>query len=1137
MTLSEMPPRRAPRPNQQAPEGYVIAEDVQRMIDEALAERDRRHAQQNIPLAQAPLPGDVPLAGPEHERYQQYLTRFQKLSPPTFAGEADPDIAEGWVMDLEKIFDALRCPIEFQVRLAVFTFTRDAEFWWRRARGQLARLDDWAAFMGLFYRHFIPEPIKRQKEEEFNNLKQGNMKVWEYYAKFVALSRFAPHISGDEERLARRFRSGLRWEIIRRLGGVTTDSVARMVEFAQNVEIDINTERAERPPNDVKGKGKQPQLSKWQKRKRKFESGSGETQATSSGEGQTRKPRREIECYFCREKGHVRTQCPRLHQVWLDSQAQGRQITQGSQTTQQQRPQQQRLQQPQYQQQRYPALPAPQPSAASQVQKGQLQRVQGRAYAITSEEAAASPTTVTGTLLVCGFSAFVLIDSGCTHSIVSSSFAFRLDFVQWSSDCEFMILTPGGLSLFSRRRLLNCDVRVGDHDLPADLVVLDIYDFDVILGMDWLEENFANIDCRMKVVTFSIPGSPPFHFYGDKSGKSVPMISAMRAHRLLQQGCTGYLAYLLNPVDSSSSVQNIPVVDEFPDVFPEELPGLPPIREVDFSIDLVPGAAPISSAPYRMATAELAELKKQLADLLAKGFIQPSSSPWGAPVLFVKKKDGSLRLCVDYRQLNQVTIKNKYPLPRIDDLFDQLQGAAVFSKIDLRSGYYQLRVKPDDVPKTAFRTRYGHFEFLVMPFGLTNAPAVFMDLMNRVFQPYLDQFVIVFIDDILIYSRNCEEHADHLRTVLQILRERQLYAKLDKCDFWLTQIHFLGHVVSKDGLAVDPSKVEAVLKWERPRNATEVRSFLGLAGYYRRFIENFAKIANPLTKLTRKAIRFVWSDACEESFQELKKRLTTAPVLALPDELGGFVIYSDASLIGLGCVLMQRGRVIAYGSRQLKLHEGNYPVHDLELAAVIFALKLWRHYLYGEEFEIYTDHKSLQYIFSQKELNLRQRRWLEYLKDFKCKIMYHPGKANVVADALSRKSSGILASLIMPEWQLVEHFSQLNIHATEYRQGVLFAAFRIEPELLHQIREAQQNDEALVEIREKLEARETSEFSVSSDDIIRFKGRICVPRDAGLRQQILSEGHCSKFTVHPGGMKMYQNLKSQFWWSGMKRMS
>jgi hypothetical protein len=334
---------------------------------------------------------------------------------------------------------------------------------------------------------------------------------------------------------------------------------------------------------------------------------------------------------------------------------------------------------------------------------------------------------------------------------------------------------------------------------------------------------------------------------------------------------------------------------------------LPPLREVDFPIDLVPGAAPISRTPYRMAATELAELKRQLADLLAKGFIQPSASPWGAPVLFVKKKDGSLRLCIDYRQLNQVTVKNKYPLPRIDDLFDQLHGAAVFSKIDLRSGYYQLRVRSDDVPKTAFRTRYGHFEFLVMPFGLTNAPAAFMDLMNRVFQPYLDQFVIVFIDDILVYSRSREEHAEHLRIVLQTLRDRQLFAKFDKCDFWMTKVHFLGHVISKEGIAVDPSKIDAVLRWERPRNATETRSFLGLAGYYRRFIEGFAKIASPLTKLTRKAVRFVWSSSCEDSFQELKKRLTTAPVLALPDSLGGFVVYSDASLIGLGCVLMQKG--------------------------------------------------------------------------------------------------------------------------------------------------------------------------------------------------------------------------------------
>ncbi|KAL4023093.1 hypothetical protein IC575_016841 [Cucumis melo] len=363
-----------------------------------------------------------------------------------------------------------------------------------------------------------------------------------------------------------------------------------------------------------------------------------------------------------------------------------------------------------------------------------------------------------------------------------------------------------------------------------------------------------------------------------------------------------------------------------------------------------------------------------------------------------------MRLCIDYRELNKVTVKNRYPLPRIDDLFDQLQGATVFSKIDLRSGYHQLRIKDGDVPKTAFRSRYGHYEFIVMSFGLTNAPAVFMNLMNRVFREFLDTFVIVFIDDILIYSKTEAEHEEHLRIVLQTLRDNKLYAKFSKCEFWLKQVSFLGHVVSKAGVSVDPAKIEAVTGWTRPSTVSEVRSFLGLAGYYRRFVENFSRIATPLTQLTRKGAPFVWSKACEDSFQNLKQKLVTAPILTVPDGSGSFVIYSDASKKGLGCVLMQQCKVVAYASRQLKSHEQNYPTHDLELAAVVFALKIWRHYLYGEKIQISTDHKSLKYFFTQKELNMRQRRWLELVKDYDCEILYHPGKANVVADALSRKA-------------------------------------------------------------------------------------------------------------------------------------
>ncbi|WMV13769.1 hypothetical protein MTR67_007154 [Solanum verrucosum] len=396
-----------------------------------------------------------------------------------------------------------------------------------------------------------------------------------------------------------------------------------------------------------------------------------------------------------------------------------------------------------------------------------------------------------------------------------------------------------------------------------------------------------------------------------------------------------------------SSIRSILVVSEFSEVFPNDLHGMPPNRDIDFCIDLEPGTPPISIHAYRMASIELRELKTQIQELLDKGFILPSASPWGAPVFFVKKKD----------------------------------GVAVFSKIDLRSGHHQLKIRPEDVPcdccqlellfRTAFRTRYRHYEFLVMSFGLTNAPAVFMSLINGVFKTFLDSFVIVFIDDILVYSKSEEEHSNHLHTVLGVLGKQKLYAKFSKCEFWLKSVAFLGHVVSKEGV-IDRQKIEVVRNWVRPSFVTEVRSFMGLASYYRRFVKNFASIATHLTNLTKKEIPFEWTEKCEESFQKLKTFLTTAPILALPVEGKDFIVYCDACHFGLGVVLMQDKNVIAYVSRQLKVHERNYPTHDLELATVVFALKIWRHYLYGVKCEAFTDHRSLPHVFTQKDLNLRQ---------------------------------------------------------------------------------------------------------------------------------------------------------------------
>ncbi|GJZ59006.1 putative reverse transcriptase domain-containing protein, partial [Tanacetum coccineum] len=375
--------------------------------------------------------------------------------------------------------------------------------------------------------------------------------------------------------------------------------------------------------------------------------------------------------------------------------------------------------------------------------------------------------------------------------------------------------------------------------------------------VDRLSKRKFGIVCHEKVVRILLEGDEILRVHGERT--------------------QGVVKTLMNTKVGESKLSDISVVRDFIEVFPEDLSGLPPQRQVEFRIDLVPGVMPVAKSPYRLAPSKMQELSGQLQELQDNGFIRPSHSPWGAPVLFVKKKDGSFRMCIDYRELNKLTVKNRYPLPRIDDLFDQLQGS-------------------------------------LMPFGLTNAPAIFIDLMNRVCKPNLDKFVI---DDILIYSKSKEEHEIHLRLVLELLRKEKLYAKFSKCEFWLQEVHFLGHVVNQNGIHVDPSKIEAVKKWKAPTTPSEIRSFLGLAEQ-------------------------------EEAFQTLKSKLCDALILSLPHGVEDFVVYCDASNQGLGCVLMERGKVIAYASRQLKIHEKNYTTHDLELGAVVFALKTWRHYLYGK---------------------------------------------------------------------------------------------------------------------------------------------------------------------------------------------
>ncbi|CAA0841948.1 Uncharacterized mitochondrial protein AtMg00860, partial [Striga hermonthica] len=789
---------------------------------------------------------------PDHQVPTQatVVAQFCDYHAEKFSGQGDPRIVDEWIQGLEFIFEVMECPDRYRVVCAQLQLTGDARLWWNAywsmRPGEKAGCT-WDMFKELVRDKYYPSYYRAEMERQFLALQQGTRTVDEYEREFTRLAGFAPDLVRKEAQRAQRFIDGLYPAVRHNIVGHGTQTYARAVSIAQEVDASIRREAVRdraQPSAPAQPVAAPPALPAPQPAKNNKRKGKG-----APADKRTRRRLQQIPpcptygrlhrgecragqdiCYYCQEPGHYASRCPKRFQ---------QQPQQPQQNPQQQQPPQQ-------------------------------------------------PGTMSGMVVLNNIPVFALFDTGATHTFISRRCLDAIGVHVVTAGDPLEVSLASGRKIVTSAKASDLSLSIGGRVLTADAFVLEMRDFDLILGMDWLSFYHADIRCHDQEITLYLSGDESITFFGSKN-RSLPHVKARTPH-------------------------DVPIVREFVDVFPDELPGGPPNRQVEFSIDLIPGAGPVSKAPYRMAPKELQELKTQIQELLRLGFIRPSVSPWGAPVLFVKKKDGSMRMCIDYRDLNRLTIKNKYPLPRIDDLFDQLRGACVFSKIDLRSGYHQLKIKESDIAKTAFRTRYGHYEFVVMPFGLSNAPDVFMDLMNRIFHPYLDQFVIVFIDDILIYSKSQKEHEEHLRVVLETLRREKLYAKFSKCEFWLQRVSFLGHVITQAGIEVDPSKVSAVQNWSTPRSPSEVRSFLGLAGYYRRFIEGFSKIALPLSQLTRKSVKFEWTDRCEASFQELKRRLTSAPVLTIPDPSRSFTIFSDASRQGLGCVLMQDGQVVAYAS-------------------------------------------------------------------------------------------------------------------------------------------------------------------------------------------------------------------------------
>ncbi|KAI0519572.1 hypothetical protein KFK09_007023 [Dendrobium nobile] len=639
----------------------------------------------------------------------------------------------------------------------------------------------------------------------------------QYEAEFTALARYAPQLVSTSAERCYRFLRGLRDTLRQPLIPFRITDFSELVERARLIENDLMatqqrwTASRKRFGGEASGSGSSG--------KRRFISGPGSgsgdsrrsggssgtaTSTTSSGSVSTAPVcqscgqrhfgqwyRMAGLCFRCDQPGHRIAECP---QMGFDRRSEFRSEGSVRPVSSARRP---RIVPPcpkgfsgrgggsSSGPQRTPTVQREQSSSIASAPAP----VQPRVYSLSQQEARDAPDVVTGTIYISDQPYRVLFDSGASHSFLSEHCFEILHLDSFLLPVSLSVILPAGNPLIARKFCL-CEIDISGKKWESSLILLSISSYDVILGMDWLSQYEAQIDCLKKQVSLLMAGGR-FVFQGLR-GVLSSLISMLEVSRMWKKGCPVFLASVRDLNLEVGSVSEISVVQEFADVFPEELVGLPLDRDVEFSIDIFLGTAPISKAPYRMAPKELSELKVQLQELVDRGFVRPSVSPWGAPVLFVKKKDGTLRMCIDYRDLNKVTIKNKYPLPRIDDLFDQLSGSSVFSKIDLRSGYYQVKVKEADVVKTAFSTRYGHYEFLVMPFGVTNASAIFMDLMNRVFREYLDQFVIVFIDDILVYSASEDEHARHLSIVLETLRRHQLYVKFSKCEFWLGAFLFWG---------------------------------------------------------------------------------------------------------------------------------------------------------------------------------------------------------------------------------------------------------------------------------------------------------------------------------------------------------
>lgn len=994
--------------------------------------------------------------------------------PKAFGGARNAKELENFLWDMEQYFPAARVPEGERVTITAMYLTGDAKLWWRtRSEDEVRpKIETWESLKKELKEQFLPCNASWLARESLKRLKHTGT-VRDYVKEFSSLMLDIKNMS-EEDKLF-NFMSGLQnWAQLelRRLGVKDLQSAMAAADGLADFKLTNKSNFSE--PSSSKSKDKNKKKDEKKAGSKKWDKG----QKSKSVDDDKRQDKGNFSkgCFIC-QGPHRAKDCPKrekLNAICLDDGNNG------------------------------------DPDSDSHIRVNPLQLLN----VIHADKA--SPSQRSGLMYVkvmlCNIDVLAMVDTGATHNFVSEGLAQSLGLKVVESSSR--IKTVNSTAQAVHGTTSNISLKVGNWNGRVDLMVYPLDDFELILGNEFFLTAKVAVMPYLGGILIADEKQPcfvPRHVKDKRIREGAGgWISAIQVQKGLKKGEATYLAAL---VEIKPDVQvEVPdevaeLLKEFADVMPPELPkSLPPRRATDHKIELVPGSKPPAKAPYRMCPLELAELRKQLTELLEAGLVQPSKAPYGAPVLFQKKQDGSLRMCVDYRALNKVTVKNKYPVPLVTDLFDRLCKASYFTKLDLRSGYWQVRVAEGDEAKTTCVTRYGSFEFLVMPFGLTNAPATFCNLMNDVFYDCVDRFVVVYLDDIVIYSESLVDHLSHLRDVLSRLRKHKLYVKMEKCEFAQQEIRFLGHVISKGHCKMDRRKVQAILDWTPPTKVSELRSFLGLANYYRKFIHNYSKKAAPLTELLKKEHNWQWDAGCQEAFEKLKVAVASEPVLRLPNFELPFEVHTDASDKAIGGVLVQEGHPVAFESRKLNDAERKYSAHEKEMTAVIHCLITWRVYLLGTKFLVLTDNVANTFFKVQKKLSPRQARWQEYLEEYDFEWKHKPGRHNQVADALSRKEV----------------------------QEYVAAITQVESNLADRIRENAKADAEYQRLVKQVEEGTVRRYWLD-DGLLHAKGdRLYVPILGGLRQELLRETHDPQWAGHPGRHRMLALLSRSYYWPKME---